>query len=70
MTGAIERWNDNGSRSWVVNERERTSKPERLKTLDRQNPHLPAPCESVLPATADALLEAASTAADARSFSS
>ena len=46
------------------------AKPERLKTLDRQNPHLPAPCERVLPATVDALLEAASAAADTGSFSS
>ena len=67
--GAIEQWND-GTGSRVINERERTIKARKAQTLDRQNPHLPVACERLLPAPADAFLKAASTAADARSFSS
>ena len=67
--GAIEQWND-GSESRVVNEREQMSETRHRQKLDRQLLHVPAACERVLPATVDALLEAASAAADAGSFSS
>ena len=67
--GTIEQWND-GSGSRVANERERTSETRKLKISTDKNQHAPAPCVRVPPTTADALLEAASTAVDSASFPS